>query len=475
MIFSGLPFLFIFFPITILLYYLVPKKAKRFLLLVTSLIFYAWGEPIYILLMIASSLVSHFLTLYMDKTSSKAKRKLFITIIILVNLFSISFFKYSDFVVDNINSLFSLNLTRLNLGLPLGISFYTFQILSYAIDVYRKNIKAEKNFFMFVTYVSMFPQLISGPIVRYSSIEENLKNPKVTLEDFSNGFIRFIYGLGKKTLIANNIQMLFDTITTSMNISASMAWLGTFAFGLQIYFDFSGYTDMAIGIARMLGFEFPENFNYPYIADSVTDFWRRWHMSLSRFFRDYVYIPLGGNRCSKLKHIRNILIVWAITGLWHGSSWNFVLWGVYFGIILIIEKYFTIKYIENWPKFIRILYTDLLVLISWAIFTFNDFNQLKVWFKYMFCSSNLFSKQTLYLISNYIVVLIFAILLSTPLFKIVKQALIRKFENMKNGKYLKLFNITFTVLNLIFCMVILMLSVAYILNDSYSPFLYFKF
>lgn len=468
MVFSSLPFLFVFFPITFLLYYIVPKKAKNILLLITSLIFYAWGEPVYVFLMIATCFVGYITALWMEKYPNK--NKLILVITITIYLAVLGFFKYANFLIDNINMLFNLSINSLNLSLPIGISFYTFQILSYTVDVYKKAVKPEKNFFYFTTYVSLFPQLIAGPIVRYETISEELHNRTVTLEKFSKGFTRFIIGIGKKVLIANNIGALYDSISLSPNITVGMAWLGTIAFGFQIYFDFSAYSDMAIGMGKMLGFSFLENFNYPYIANSVTDFWRRWHMSLSTFFRDYVYIPLGGNRCSKARHIRNILVVWGLTGLWHGASWNFIIWGLYFGVLLLIEKFWLKKYIEKLPNILRIIYTDFLVLISWAIFAFDNFKQLGNWFSKMFGIGTSFtSSETLYYLKNYALMLVICVIGCTPVMKILYEKLNKKFENKKS------MSIIFDTICLVICIGIFILSIAYLVNSSYNPFLYFRF
>ncbi len=468
MVFSSLPFLFVFFPITFLLYYIVPKKAKNILLLITSLIFYAWGEPVYVLLMIATCFVGYITALWMGKYPNK--NKLILVITITIYLAVLGFFKYANFLIDNINLVFGLSINSLSLSLPIGISFYTFQILSYTVDVYKKAVKPEKNFFYFTTYVSLFPQLIAGPIVRYETISEELHNRTVTLEKFSKGFTRFIIGIGKKVLIANNIGALYDSISLSPNITVGMAWLGTIAFGFQIYFDFSAYSDMAIGMGKMLGFSFLENFNYPYIANSVTDFWRRWHMSLSTFFRDYVYIPLGGNRCSKARHIRNILVVWGLTGLWHGASWNFIIWGLYFGVLLLIEKFWLKKYIEKLPNILRIIYTDFLVLISWAIFAFDNFKQLGNWFSKMFGIGTSFtSSETLYYLKNYAIMLVICVIGCTPVMKILYEKLNKKFENNKS------MSIIFDTICLVICIGIFILSIAYLVNSSYNPFLYFRF
>src|SRR5574344_710624 len=346
MVFSSIPFIFFFLPLFLIIYYLVPNKYKNYILLIFSLIFYAWGEPIYILLMIFTTYMDYLNGRVYLKSGNHKKKYLIISLVIDLGL--LFFFKYSDFLIGTINTLFNINIPLLNLGLPIGISFYTFQTLSYSIDVYRGNVEPEKNYLRYLTYVSMFPQLIAGPIVRYDSISHELVNRKINFTMISNGFTRFLIGLFKKVLLANNIGYLFTVISTNyVNSSVLLLWLGIISFTFQIYFDFSGYSDMAIGLGKMLGFNFLENFNYPYIAKSITDFWHRLHISLSTWFRDYLYIPLGGNRCSIIKNIRNILIVWALTGLWHGASYNFLLWGIYYGIILIIEKFILNKYIDK--------------------------------------------------------------------------------------------------------------------------------
>lgn len=468
MVFSSLPFLFVFFPITFILYYIVPKKAKNILLLIASLIFYAWGEPIYVFLMILTCLVGYITAIFMEKKPHISKQILIGTICFYILV--LGFFKYANFLIDNINSIFNISINSLDLALPIGISFYTFQIMSYSMDVYRREVKPERNFWYFTTYVALFPQLIAGPIVRYQTISEELHKRQVTLEKFSQGFTRFIIGLGKKVLIANNIGMLYTSATSSQNLSVSLAWLGTIAFGLQIYFDFSGYSDMAIGMGKMLGFSFLENFNYPYIANSVTNFWRRWHMSLSTFFKDYVYIPLGGNKCNTARHIRNILVVWGLTGLWHGASWNFLLWGLYFGALLLIEKFFLKKYIEKLPNFIRIIYTNFLVLISWAIFSFEDMSSLGHWLKVLFgANAKFFTTETIYYIKNYFVILLIAIIGATPIAKMCYEKLSNK---LCKNKYL---SIAFDTISILFCVGILLLSVAYLVNATYNPFLYFRF
>lgn len=457
MIFSSIPFVFFFLIIFFALYFIVPKKFKNVVLLIFSLIFYAWGEPIYIILMLFSSIVDYFNGRMIEKY--KNKKKIFLILSIIVNISLLGFFKYADFLITNINMLFNTDFRMLYLNLPIGISFYTFQTMSYSIDVYRGKVKAERNFVNFMTYVSMFPQLIAGPIVRYEDISKELKEREITYEKISDGFFRFIQGLFKKVLIANNVGIIFDSISglELENISVFSAWLSVIAFTLQIYFDFSGYSDMAIGLGKMMGFSYPENFNYPFIAKSITEFWRRWHMSLSTWFKDYVYIPLGGNRKFQ---IRNILVVWALTGLWHGASWNFVLWGAYFGILLIIEKYVVKKYLDKAPDFIKHFYTMFLVVISFYIFAFDDLNKLFEYGKILFgFSSNAIIDNTfVFYLSNYLVILILAIIFSLPVYKIIRERM-EKHWIISSIIYIALF----------------VLVVAYLVSNTYNPFLYFRF
>ena len=387
MVFSSIPFIFFFLPVFLILYYLVPYKVKNILLLIFSLIFYAWGEPIYILLMIFSSVVDYTNGRMIEKyaQNNQKRKKLFLIISIIVNLSLLGFFKYADFLIGSINSLLNINIPLLELGLPIGISFFTFQTMSYSIDVYRGDVKAEHNFLDFMTYVSMFPQLIAGPIVRYEEVSKELKNRSITAQGFADGMIRFLQGLFKKVLIANNIGYLFVIASSMPNneMSVVMSWLGILAYTFQIYFDFSGYSDMAIGMGKMLGFTYPENFNHPYISKSITEFWRRWHISLSSFFKDYVYIPLGGSRVKKIINVRNILIVWMLTGIWHGAGYNYILWGFVLFCLITIEKLFIGKYL-NKSSILGHLYMILCIPLSWMIFAINDMTELKIFFTRLF-------------------------------------------------------------------------------------------
>lgn len=463
MIFSSIPFLFFFFPIFLILYFMVPYKVKNLILLAFSLIFYAWGEPIYIVLMIFSSIVDYTNGRMIEKyQNDKTKKKLFMIFSVIINLLLLGFFKYSDFLIENINTLFNSNIPLLNLSLPIGISFYTFQTMSYSIDVYRGNVKVEKNFLNFMTYVSMFPQLIAGPIVRYQTVQDELEKREITFEKFVNGLIRFLQGLFKKVLIANQVGYLWSVISADITeVSTLTAWLGIIAFGLQIYFDFSGYSDMAIGMGKMLGFTYPENFNYPYISKSITEFWRRWHISLSTWFRDYVYIPLGGSRCSKLKNVRNILIVWMLTGVWHGAAWNFVLWGLYFGLLLLLEKFVLKKVLEKMPNILKHIYALFFIIIGWLIFAFDDITLLKEYALKMFTNSTFIDSGFMFYITNYFVVLLIGIILSMPIYPYLK-------EKVKIGTVK-------SIIIFIIYIVLFILSTSLLISDTYNPFLYFRF
>lgn len=463
MVFASITFLYYFLPIFLILYFIFPKKYKNIVLLIFSFIFYFYGEPKYILLMLIEVFFSYFMTLSLEKNKSKS----LLGIIISFHIFLLCVFKYFNFIITNINSIFGGNNSLLNIVLPIGISFYTFQIISYEVDVYRGKVKASKSLIDYMTYVFLFPQLIAGPIVRYETISKELKSRKVTLEDFSYGVNRFIIGLFKKVVIANNIGELCNILNNSSEVSVLLYWVLGISYMLQIYFDFSGYSDIAIGIGRMIGFKFPENFNYPYIANSVTDFWRRWHMTLSSWFRDYVYIPLGGNRVSTLKHIRNILVVWMLTGLWHGASWNFIIWGIYFGVILIIEKYCLNKVLEKLPRVIRNIYAMFIVMISFIIFSSDDISSALVAIKGLFSFSSLkFSNDfIIYYIRSYGVILIGGLVLCTPL---IKNVINKLREN-------KILNYIINIFVVIILVLVLVVITSMLIDSSYNPFLYFRF
>lgn len=462
MVFTSISFIYYFLPLLLIFYFVVPKKFRNIILLMFSVLFYFYGEPKYILLMLIEVLISYVVGLLIDKY--KSKNILIIGIFIHVLLFGI--FKYFNFVIINVNNLFHSNLNLLNVVLPIGISFYTFQIISYEIDVYNKKVNVQNNILKYFLYVFLFPQLIAGPIVRYQDVNNEIDNRNVTFEMFANGLRRFIIGLSKKVIIANNLGELCNIYLNLGDKSVLFTWIFAISYMLQIYFDFSGYSDIAIGLGKMLGFNFPENFNYPYMAKSITDFWRRWHMTLSSWFRDYVYIPLGGNKKGVLKQIRNILIVWSLTGLWHGASWNFIVWGLYFGILLILEKFILKKYFSNVPKFIKGIYTLFLVMISFVIFQgdnlSNDFNIIKGLFG---LNGELFiNNVTLYYLKGYVLFIVLGVISST---NYVKNLVIK----ISNGKGKKIINI----LEPIYLLILLIIVTMYLIDSSYNPFLYFRF
>ncbi len=463
MVFSSITFLFYFLPITLAIYYIVPNKLKNIVLLIASFIFYFFGEPTYILLMVFSIISTYIFGLLIDKYKNTKYKKFFLILSIIVSLGLLIYFKYADFIIQNINLWLSNKIDLIHVILPIGISFYTFQMISYIVDVYRGEAKVQKNILKLATYVSLFPQLIAGPIVRYTTIQEQLEKREYTIKNFSLGVRRFVIGLGKKVMIANVLGELTTIFLASNEKSVLFYWLYAIAAMLQIYFDFSGYSDMAIGLGKMFGFEFLENFNYPYIATSITDFWRRWHISLSTWFRDYVYIPLGGNRVSKLKWIRNIMIVWFLTGLWHGAAWNFIIWGLYFGILLILEKTFLQKYLQKLPKPITILYTSIIVMISFIIFNGNGIAQILENVGGLIGIGNipLLSSESIYYAKSYFIIIIIGIIGVTPFMK-------NLFNKEKMKKVQK-------VLEPIFLLLILVICTSYIIDGSFNPFLYFRF
>lgn len=462
MVFTSISFIYYFLPLLLICYFAVPKKFRNIILLMFSVLFYFYGEPKYILLMLIEVLISYVVGLLIDKY--KNKNILIIGIFIHVLLFGI--FKYFNFVIINVNNLFHSNLNLLNVVLPIGISFYTFQIISYEIDVYNKKVNVQSNILKYFLYVFLFPQLIAGPIVRYQDVNNEIDNRNVTFEMFARGVRRFIVGLSKKVIIANNLGELCNIYLNLGDKSVLFTWTFAISYMLQIYFDFSGYSDIAIGLGKMLGFNFPENFNYPYMAKSITDFWRRWHMTLSSWFRDYVYIPLGGNKKGVLKQIRNILIVWSLTGLWHGASWNFIVWGLYFGILLILEKFILKKYFSNVPKFIKGIYTLFLVMISFVIFQgdnlSNDFNIIKGLFGLN--GESFINNVTLYYLKGYVLFIVLGVIGAT---NYVKNLVIK----ISNGKGKKIINI----LEPIYLLILLIIVTMYLIDSSYNPFLYFRF
>lgn len=461
MVFSSLTFLYAYLPIVLAVCFLCPKKYRNGWILLASLFFYAWGEPIYILVMIASITVNWLFGNVISAADDK-KAKTALILCLVFNLALLGFFKYWDFLAQNLHAI-GLNFIRpLKLGLPIGISFYTFQTMSYPIDLYRGRTVRQKSLISFGAYVSMFPQLIAGPIVRYTDIAEQLDHRSVTRSGFAYGIDRFMVGLAKKVLLANQIGMVFEQISGLPAVQQTVltAWLGILAFAFQIYFDFSGYSDMAIGLGKMMGFDFPENFNYPYTAVSLTDFWRRWHMTLSYWFRDYVYIPLGGNRRGLPRQILNIMIVWILTGFWHGASWNFVLWGLFYGILLIIEKVFLLKHLEKLPRWCAHLYTCVAVLLAWVLFAFPDMREGLHFFRLLFGGGHAFAdRTTLFFLRDNLLILIACFIGSTPLAKNLWA---------RHEKQLRPLMPVLVIAALVIC-------TAFIVDASYNPFLYFRF
>ena len=463
MLFSSIPFLYYFLPLVIITYIIVPYKLKNAVLLFFSLVFYGWGEPRYLIFMIISILSGYILGLLIEKYHDTKFSKLFLICSLSISLGMLGYFKYTDFFISNINSIFHSSIPLLRIALPIGISFYTFQILSYTIDVYRKDVPAQRNLISLATYISLFPQLIAGPIVRYSDVELQLNDRIHSKEKFALGMRRFVMGLSKKILIANQLGELCDIFLASNNKSVLFYWLYAISFMLHIYFDFSGYSDMAIGLGKMFGFDFIENFNYPYISKSVTEFWRRWHMSLGSWFRDYVYIPLGGNRVSKSRHIFNIFVVWFLTGFWHGASWNFIVWGLFFFVILIIEKQWLLPYL-NKSKVWNHIYVLLLVAISFVIFNAKDLADAMLTVGGMFGLQNvpIISQEFIYYVQSYGLILVMAIIGATP----YPKQLFNKFsESKKFMDIIEPLSVAFLIL----------LVTAYLVDGSFNPFLYFRF
>ena len=459
MLFSSITFIYYFLPLLLIVYFIIPTKYKNLILLIFSLLFYFLGEPKYIIILLLSCVINYYLSKVIEKSN---RPKLILTIAILYNVIQLLIFKYTDFFINNINNIFNLSIPFIYIVMPIGISFFTFQTLGYVIDVYRKKHKTAKNLIDFMTYVSLFPQLVAGPIVRYADIETELTNRQTSFAKFSEGIKRFTIGLSKKVLIANVLGEFIKSITTTTILSS---WLKPIAYTLQIYFDFSGYSDMAIGFGLMFGFKFLENFNYPLIASSVTDFWRRWHISLSSWFRDYIYIPLGGNRVSKLKWLRNIFTVWFLTGFWHGASWNFIIWGLYFGIILVIEKILLGKYLKG-TKILKYIYTLIIVIISFLIFNVNSTKEILDGVLNMFFINNIpvYNNEILYQLRNYLSIFIIAIIAATPLTSIT-------ITKLKSTKLNKIINI----LEPIYYLILLILSTSFLIDASFNPFLYFRF
>lgn len=467
MLFSSISFLYVFLPLVILGYFLVPKGFKNRFLLGASLAFYFFGEPFYTVLLLFSSFSAYVHSLYIEVHRGTKRAKVALVSSILLNVGMLGFFKYADFFILNFNGLTGSEVALLKLALPLGISFYTFQTMSYTIDVYRGQVKAEKNWANLATYVCLFPQLVAGPVVRYSTIREDLHNRSHSMAEVALGIRRFLIGLAKKVLIANNLGLLCSTFQLSDGKSVLFYWIYAITFTLQIYFDFSGYSDMAIGLGRIFGFRFPENFNYPYISRSITEFWRRWHMSLGSWFRDYMYIPLGGNRVSLGKWVRNIFIVWLLTGFWHGAEWNFVLWGLLFGVLLLMEKLFLNRLLEKLPEAFRRLYTLFFIVCSFVLFNGSGLSGAWQDFQGMFggLSLPLWNEETLFYIRDYALLLVIAFMGATPWLK----NLCAQVEKTPRGTALLLWLEPFFLIGL------LLAVTAYLIDGSFNPFLYFRF
>ena len=463
MVFSSIPFLYVFLPLVLAVYLIAPRKLKNTVLLIFSLAFYWWGEPKYTILMLITITFCYFAGLLTEKLRDTRYAKPLLVISVAVPLLFLGIFKYADFLLGTVGSLTGADIPLLKLALPIGISFYTFQSLSYVVDVYRGDAKAQKSWINLAAYVVLFPQLIAGPIVRYTTVEEDLATRKHSLENISNGIRRFAVGLGKKVLIANLLGGLCTAYRESTEPSVLYSWIYAISFSLQIYFDFSAYSDMAIGLGKIFGFRFLENFDFPYISKSITEFWRRWHISLGSWFRDYVYIPLGGNRVKPLRQIFNIMVVWCLTGFWHGAGWTFMSWGLYFGVLLIIEKLFLKKYLEKMPSFAQHFYVIFLVIISFVLFNATTFTEAWNDLSIMFGASGLplVTDETLYTLRSYAVVLAVSFVAATPVIRNTA----RKFENTKVA----------AVLEPVFVAVVIIVSTAYLVDGSFNPFLYFRF
>ncbi len=464
MVFSSISFLYYFLPLVLLFYFFTPEKYRNIILLVASLFFYFYGEPRYLWVLIFSIVFNYYYGRFLEKR--KKKRPLFLAINLLMNFGILFYFKYFHFFLDNINLLFHSNFSWAYIVMPIGISFFTFQATSYIIDIYRGKVKSANHILTFATYLSLFPQLIAGPIVRYETVEEDLKVRKFNASSFSQGIKRFVIGLSKKVLLANVLGECSKSLAGLASQSVFSYLLQATGNTLQLYLDFSGYSDMAIGLGLMFGFHFLENFQYPLFAHSITDFWRRWHISLSSWLKDYIYIPLGGSRVPTYRRYLNILIVWMITGLWHGASWNFVLWGIYFAVFLILEKAFFLKFLEK-HRILGHFYTIILVVISFVIFNETNFSQLVVFLKGMFGFSHLpFSNmETIYYFKNYLIVILISILAAIPWFSFGKGKM------LQNEKWKKIFSF----LEPIFYLALLLITTGYLVDESFNPFLYFRF
>ena len=466
MLFSSITFLYYFLPVVLFFYFLVPASWKNVVLLLASLFFYGWGEPVFLIWMLAAVCFTFFAGILIEKFQGSKKGKFIFLCSVSANVLYLGIFKYSDFILENVNRFVGISLPLLHLTLPIGISFYTFQLLSYLIDVYRKDGKAKRNLFSFALYIVMFPQLIAGPIVRYSQVEQQLEHRENHITNIGKGMSRFVIGLAKKVLLANSLGELCEIVKSSSDLSVLFLWLYAVSLCLQIYFDFSGYSDMAIGLGTMFGFSFPENFNYPYLGTSITDFWRRWHISLGSWFRDYVYIPLGGNRVRAWRFCVNLFIVWFLTGIWHGAEWNFILWGLYFGFLLWNEKAWLGRFLEK-TKVTKHLYVLFFVLIGFVLFDNTNLSQILYWLTGMFGGQNLpvISQECIYYGRSYGILLVVSCVAATPFGKTIGEFIQNTWED----------SVLVEILESIFLTALLLLITAYLVDGSYNPFLYFRF
>lgn len=469
MLFSSITFLFLFLPVVLAVYYIVPTRGKNIALLVASILFYAWGEPVYVILMIFSVLFNYFCGMDLaEKVEDETRARRSVVFAITVNVLILGFFKYYGFLLDMVNSVIPGEIPYRELEFPIGISFYTFQALSYIIDIYRKKALPQKNFVNFAVYICMFPQLIAGPIVRYEDIEKQLTERRISARKLGGGVVCFITGLAKKAVIADSAGVVFEQISSMPASSLSMltAWIGCISFAIQIYFDFSGYSDMAIGLGKMLGFEFRKNFDHPYISRSITEFWRRWHISLSTWFREYVYIPLGGNRCSVTRNIMNLMIVWTLTGMWHGAAWNFIVWGVYYGVLLVMEKYVWGAYMDRWPRPVQHIYSLVLILVGWVFFFSPSLGYALRYLTAMIGGgAGIVDSQALFYLFSHWLLYLLSVVGSTML----GQTVIRRIIGASGNKSVR------TAAALIIYFGMFFVSVAFLVTDAFHPFLYFRF
>ena len=469
MLFSSITFLFLFLPVVLAVYYIVPFKAKNIVLLIASLFFYAWGEPVYVILMILSIMLNYFCGRDIKENEEDPRRaKLGVIFAVVANLFVLGFFKYYGFLIETLNAMLPIDIPYRELPLPVGISFYTFQAISYILDVYWKKAQPQNNILYFALYISMFPQLIAGPIVQYADIEEQLRRRHMGIRKIGEGAQLFIIGLAKKVILANSTGAVFEQVSgmAAGNLSILTAWIGVFSYAFQIYFDFSGYSDMALGLGRMFGFEFRKNFDYPYVSKSVTEFWRRWHISLSTWFREYVYIPLGGNRCSVSRNIFNLMVVWALTGMWHGAAWNFIAWGVYYGVILVLEKYVWGAYVDRLPNVVRHIYAGVLVLVGWVFF-FSP--SLGYAIRYLFAmiggGAGIVDSEGAFLLVTHWLLYLVSLLGCSAFGMSVLRGVIRAPRNAKLR----------TAAAVVIYIGMFLISVAFLVTDTFNPFLYFRF